>query len=95
MGRVQRVLSVGLVGIVLSGGISGCYIARATGETVEAVGTGVGRALGGVSSGVGHIVAGTGRAVTRAADGSRGSSRAARADADLVSDRYDDEEMRF
>lgn len=95
MERAQRVAMVGLVGAVLTVGFSGCYIARATGETVEAVGTGVGRALGGVSSGVGHIVAGTGRAVTRAANGSRGSSRSARADADLVSDKYDDEDMRF
>lgn len=73
--------------IWLSATVSGCYVARATGETFEAVGVGMGRALGGVSNGVGHVVAGTGRAVSRAAsNGSSSMPRAVSADADLVSD---------
>ena len=78
----------------LSATISGCFVARATGETFEAVGVGMGRALGGVSNGFGHAVAGTGRAVTRAANsGSSSMPRSISADADLASD--DDQDMRF
>jgi hypothetical protein len=53
--------------LVLGSALSGCAVARATGDTVEAIGVGVGQALGGVSSGAGHMIAGTGRAMSRAA----------------------------
>jgi hypothetical protein len=92
--RGIRVVSVVSVVAALSASTSGCYVARATGETFEAVGVGMGRALGGVSQGVGHVVAGTGRAVTRAASGNQGPApRSVSADADLVSD--DSRDFRF
>ena len=92
--QVWRIVPMVPIIVWLCASISGCYVARATGETFEAVGVGVGRALGGVSNGVGHVVAGTGRAVSRAAsNGSSSMPRAVSADADLVSD--DDREMRF
>jgi hypothetical protein len=94
LGRRVRMISLVSVVMVLSASVSGCYVARATGETFEAVGVGMGRALGGVSQGMGHVVAGTGRAVTRAASGNQGPApRAVSADGDLISD--DSRDFRF
>lgn len=55
--RHRRLLVTGLLGLSLcTGGLMGCAVFRATGQTVEAVG-----------EGAGHAVSGTGQAIENAA----------------------------
>jgi hypothetical protein len=68
-------------------------MARATGDTFEAVGVGVGQALTGFSSGAGHIIAGTGRAMSKAA-GETGHTVSKAAHMDAAHADYDNRSRR-
>lgn len=55
---------------VMSGTFTGCAVFRATGDTIEAIGEGTAKVIGGFASGTATVVGGTGRAISRAANGS-------------------------
>jgi len=69
-----RIISALTIFMLLS---SGCAVLRATGDTVEAMGTGVSKVIGGFASGTESFVGGTGRAVSRAAGGRTNTVRGA------------------
>jgi hypothetical protein len=59
-----------LILVFVASSFQACAVFRAAGDTIEAIGEGTAKVIGGVASGTATVIGGTGRAISRAANGS-------------------------